>query len=103
MDTSLRKLTLAIPKNIKASILDALDGLDPGLQGYSFVPAQGRGPSVELSTGPEKVLGASNIVLILIILPEAQIPSVLETVLAACSRPKILYWVEAILDFGRLQ
>lgn len=103
MDTSLRKLTLAIPKAIKATIFDVLDDMTPALKGYSFLSAQGRGSGEELTSGPEKVLGASNMILIMLILPEAQISTVLETIRSVCARPKISYWVEPVLDFGRLQ
>jgi len=103
MDSPLRKLTLAIPKQIKGTILDVLDDMEPALQGYSLISAQGRGPLEELGSQAEKVLGASNVVLILVILPDVRIQMVLGAVLEACQRPNISYWVEPVLDFGRLQ
>lgn len=103
MDTPLRKLTLAFPRNIEASILDALDDMEPALQGYSFMVAKGRGPEMELTAVSERVQGAGNIMLVQIILAENKISDVLETIRVTCARPSISYWVEPVLDFGRLQ
>ena len=103
MDAPLRKLTLAFPKNIEASILDVLDAMEPPLQGYSFMTAKGRGPDMQLNAVSERVQGAGNIVLVKIIVPGDDIGVILETIRIKCGRPNISYWVEPILDFGRLQ
>jgi hypothetical protein len=103
MDAPLRKLTLAFPKTIEASILDVLDDMEPPLQGYSFMTAKGRGPDMQLSAVSERVQGAGNVVLVKIIVPENDVDAILEAIRINCSRPNISYWVEPILDFGRLQ
>lgn len=103
MDTSLRKLTLSCPKSGAVSILDALDTLEPALPGYTLLDGQGRGPSLEYASGSEAVEGAIRIVLILIVLPANQIEDVLAMVKKNYRRPQLSYWVEPIVDFGRLQ
>lgn len=103
MDPSLRKLTLACPRNIETAILDALDNIEPPLAGYSFMPAKGRGSNTQLMAVSERVQGAGNIVLIQLILTETDIDSVLDIIRTNCPRPNISYWVEPVVDFGRLQ
>lgn len=103
MASTLRKLTLAFPRSIEASILDVLDDMEPPLQGYSFISAKGRGADMNLKAVSERVQGAGNILLVQIILMEHDISAVLENIRVTCGRPNISYWVEPILDFGRLQ
>jgi len=103
MDSSLRKLTLAFPKAVESSILDALDSLDPPLTGYSFVNGKGRGGNMQLSNVSERVHGAANVILLYIVLPQTDVDAVLEAIRASCSRPNISYWTEPVLEFGRLQ
>lgn len=103
MDTPLRKLTLVCPKNIEPTVLDTLDGLAPGLPGYTCLDGFGRGASMHLSSSAEKVKGAMRVFTVLIILPEERINGVLEAIRRACPRRQISYWIEPVLDFGRLQ
>ena len=103
MDTSLRKLTLACPRSLETAVLDVLDNMEPPLPGFSLIPAKGRGADIDLMSVSERVQGAGNIVLIQIILSETGIQSVLDTIRKSCGRAHISYWVEPVLDFGRLQ
>ena len=103
MDTPLRKLTIVCPKSIEATLLDTLEGLDPPLPGYTSQDGLGRGSSMDLASTAEKVKGAMRIITVLMILPENVIPVVLEAVRVACPRRQISYWIEPVLDFGRLK
>lgn len=103
MGTTLRKLSLNFPKAIEATLLDALDDLDPPLSGYSFMEGSGRGASISLASAQERVRGAMRVVRVEIILPEEQIETVLAQIAQAVETPQIAFWVEPILDFGRLQ
>lgn len=103
MDTPLRKLTLVCPKNIEPALLDGLDGLVPELPGYTCQDGLGRGSSMNLASSSEKVKGAMRVITVLIILPDERIAGVLEMVRRTCPRRQISFWVEPVLDFGRLQ
>ncbi len=103
MDTPLRKLTLTCPKAGAVSILDALDDIEPKILGYTFIDGQGRGPHLDYVNASEKVQGAMRVVLIVMVLPEEQIESVLAMIKEVYRRPQLSYWVEPILDFGKLQ
>ncbi|MEZ6000921.1 DUF3240 family protein [Hyphomonas sp.] len=103
MDSPLRKLTLVCPRSIEPTLLDTLDGLDPPLPGYTSHDGLGRGSSMDLASTAEKVKGAMKIFTVQMVLPENVIPMVLEAVRQACPRRQISYWIEPILDFGRLQ
>lgn len=102
MDSSLRKLTLVCPKDAGISILDCLDTLKPELPGYTFIDGQGRGRHMDYVTANEKVQGAMRVIMVIVILPEEQIENVLSVVKQTYRRPQISYWVEPVLDFGRL-
>jgi hypothetical protein len=58
---------------------------------------------MHLSSSAEKVKGAMRVFAVLIILPEEHINAVLEAIRRACPRRQISYWIEPVLDFGRLQ
>ncbi|MEZ5945714.1 MAG: DUF3240 family protein [Hyphomonas sp.] len=103
MDTPLRKLTLVCPKSIEPTLLDTLDGLVPELPGYTSQDGLGRGSSMDLASTAEKVKGAMRIFTVIMVLPEDGIAHVLEAVRRACPRRQISYWVEPVLDFGRLK
>ncbi len=103
MDSPLRKLTLVFPKAIEATVIDTLDGLAPALPGYTSQDGFGRGSSMHLASASEKVKGAMRIFSLLLILPEERIFDVLEAIRCACPRRQISYWVEPVLEFGRLQ
>ena len=103
MDTPLRKLTLVCPKSIEPAVLDTLDSLTPELPGYTSQDGLGRGSSMHLASTAEKVKGAMKIFTVMMILPEEQIAGVLEAIRIACPRRQISFWIEPILDFGRLQ
>lgn len=103
MDTPLRKLSLVAPRNVEATLVDALDAMVPELPGYTSQDGHGRGSSMHLASTAEKVKGAMNIFTLVMVLPEDRINGVLETVRIACPRRQISYWIEPVLDFGRLQ
>jgi hypothetical protein len=103
MDSPLRKLTLVCPKSIQPTVLDTLDALDPPLPGYTSHDGLGHGSSLDLASTAEKVKGAMKVFTVLIVMPENAIPLVLETIRQACPRRQISYWIEPVLDFGRLK
>ncbi|MCB9961599.1 MAG: DUF3240 family protein [Hyphomonas sp.] len=103
MDAPLRKLTLVCPKSIEPTLLDTLEGLTPELPGYTSQDGHGRGASMDLASTAEKVKGAMRIFTVIMVLPESGIGAVLEAVRQACPRRQISYWIEPVLDFGRLK
>lgn len=103
MGATLRKLSLNFPKAIEATVLDALEELEPPLSGYTCLEAAGRGASISLASAQERVRGAMWVLRVEVILPEEQIEAVLSQIAQAVETPQISFWVEPILDFGRLQ
>ena len=100
MDSPLRKLTLVCPRSIQPTVLDTLDAIDPPLPGYTSQDGLGHGSSMDLASTAEKVM---KVFTVLMVLPENAIPLVLETIRQACPRRQISYWIEPVLDFGRLK
>ncbi|MBY9068212.1 DUF3240 family protein [Hyphomonas sp. WL0036] len=103
MDTTLRKLTLVAPALIQVTLMDCLDAIEPALAGYTVLTGEGRGDGADLPTAAERVRGAMRVVTVLMVVPEREIAPILEAVRQACPRPNIAYWVEPILEFGRLK
>jgi hypothetical protein len=103
MDSPLRKLTLVCPKAIEPTVLDTLDAMVPALPGYTSQDGFGRGSSMHLASAAEKVKGAMKVFSLLLILPEDRIQDVLEVIRCACPRRQISYWIEPVIEFGRLQ
>ncbi|KJS26675.1 MAG: hypothetical protein VR75_06170 [Hyphomonadaceae bacterium BRH_c29] len=103
MDAPLRKLTLVCPKSVEPTVLDTLDAMLPELPGYTCNDGLGRGSSMELASTAEKVKGAMRIFTVIIVLPEEGIERILDAVKCACPRRQISFWIEPVLDFGRLK
>lgn len=103
MDSTIRKLTLVCPKGIEPTVFDTLDGLVPALPGYTSQDGYGRGSSMHLASAAEKVKGAMKVFSLLLVLPEERIVDVLEAIRCACPRRQISYWIEPVIEFGRLQ
>lgn len=102
MDQQLCKLNVVTPRAIAPALLEVFDSAETPLPGYTVVDAEGHGPDVALMTGAESVAGAMRASLIIMILPPAQVEAVKSMILAASPRPNIAYWVEPVLDYGRL-
>ena len=102
MDSTIRKLTLICPQVLQPTFLDMLDNLE-NLPGYTILNALGRGSSIDQMNQQEKVIGAMNTLMVIMILPESQIDEVLSSVTSNFSHTQISYWVEPVLDYARLQ
>lgn len=102
MDHDLCKLSVVCPREITPVLIEAFDASDVPLPGYTVVDAYGHGPDISLMSGAEKVAGAMTSSVIIAILPKEQVEAVKAMILAASPRPNIAYWVEPVLDYGRL-
>ncbi|PWE17793.1 hypothetical protein DDZ18_09065 [Marinicauda salina] len=102
MVAPLRKLTLICPREIKQTIADALDAVEPALPGFTVIDAEGRGPEAELASASERVRGAMRAAMFQIVLPADQVAGVLDALAKECRRPQLAYWTEPVEDFGRL-
>jgi len=102
MGTPLCKLTLVCPLDIRVSISDALDALDPQIPGYTVVEGLGHGPEAALLSSAERVHGAMRTAIFLMILPRTETSRVLAGVAETIQRPQLAYWIEPVDDYGRL-
>lgn len=102
MDPTLCKLTLVVPRRVQQSVLDVLDRHDPPLTGYTLLPGEGRSSGLVPATGAEKVRGAVEIAMILLVLPEQRVPAILDAIRLCCAAPHIAFWTEPVRDYGVL-
>lgn len=103
MDTPVCKLTLTAPQDIAAVLADTLDALPEQVRGYTIIEADGRGPNIELLSPIERVRGAMKVAQFVIVLPREAVSEVLDRVAERCQRRQMAFWVEPVLDFGRLE
>lgn len=93
-------LTLAVPRALEEEILDALLALPELAPGFTVVPGQGIGRSVELASTMEQVQGRARSVLVQVAMQHAQVQPLIDTLRAALPSPQIAYWVVPLLTFG---
>jgi len=102
MGQTIRKLTIICPRELEATMADALEAIEPRLPGYTVIEASGRGGAMQEASAAERVRGALRMAMFILILPDERLDATTEAVRTACPRPQIAYWVEPVEDFGRL-
>lgn len=102
MVSTLCKLTIITPRDVKTKLADVLDEMSDVIEGYTVLDGQGRGAAAELSSPAERVEGAMKIALFMMVLPEDAAEAVLDRIAGHCQRRKLTFWKEPVSDFGRL-
>lgn len=102
MGQSLCKLTIVCPQSVASPIQDAVEKLDV-VSGYTVIPAEGHGHDWALASAHEQVTGTMKAVMMILILTKGAETKICETIRLACARRDIVYWVEPVEDFGRLE
>jgi hypothetical protein len=102
MEQSLCKLTIAYPPATEDLLVSVMLASEPPLSGFSTVDANGHGVDFHDATMNEKVRGRVRRGLMLIILPRARVPSLLEEIKEKAAIPRLAYWIEPVEAFGRL-
>jgi hypothetical protein len=96
------KLTVAFPPDLEDDILECLFDMPDEVGGFSVVSAEGHGHRFERASVRERVRGRVARRILYLVLEQERLPRVLDGLRATIRSPEVAYWVEPILDFGRL-
>jgi hypothetical protein len=99
---TLCQLVLSVPQALEETLLDLLPSCPELSRGYSVLPAQGLGEGAVLRTVMEQVQGRARRVLVLALLPQAELSPLLHRLRTALPAPEVRYWVVPVLAEGRL-
>lgn len=102
MNTELVRLTLVYPRDIEDKLVEVLLSHRPTLPGFTSWEAQGHGHGFERATLPEQVRGrVRRGTLVLVLKPEAT-HDLLEALRAEVRNRDVVWWLEPVLELGRL-
>jgi hypothetical protein len=96
------KLTVAFPPGLEDEVVESLLDLPEDVGGFTIVSAEGHGQGFARASVRERVRGRVGRRLVYVILDEDRLPRVLERLRENVSNPAVAYWVEPVLQFGRL-
>ena len=101
-DLELKRLTLAFPPTVEASLIELLLEQDPPLPGFTTIAAEGHGADFAGASIHEQVRGRIRQRLLLMVLPADRVDSLVASLREALPNPHVIWWVEPVIDFGRL-
>lgn len=96
------KLTIAFPPDLEDDLIEALLDLPEDVGGFTIVSAEGHGQGFSRASVRERVRGRVARRLLYLILEEPRLARVLDHLRNSVSSPLVAYWVEPVLEFGRL-
>ncbi len=99
---TLVRLTIAFPPALEARILELLLEQEPPLPGFTILRGEGHGADFSRASIREQVRGRVDRRLLMLILPQARTAHLLDALRAAVPNPQIAWWLEPVLEFGRL-
>ncbi|MDH4982401.1 DUF3240 family protein [Hyphomicrobium sp. D-2] len=102
MDQPLCKLTLVYPPASEAHIVEMMLNAEPPLQGFTTFETEGHGHSFSNATMRERVRGRIARGMLVVVLPRARVPSLLDEIRVKAAIADLVYWVEPVDAFGRL-
>lgn len=92
------KLNLSCPRSLGDQLteflLDRLDG------GFTTLNAHGHGRDFSAATLAEQVRGHVDVMLVMAIMPAADVASLLAELKSRFPSPHLVYWTEPVTDFG---
>lgn len=96
------QLTLVLPIELEDELIDLLREQPDVVSGYSLLPAEGFGASIELTTMLEQVRGRATQKVVQVLLQQAQVEPLLATLRAALPTPRVAWWLTPVLRCGSL-
>lgn len=103
MTDTLCKLVIVCPKETADDIVELLLEINQLLPAFTTFDADGHGQGFETASVQERVRGKVARRVLWLVLPIEDKVRVLEQVTARIKNPHVIYWTEAILEFGHLQ
>lgn len=102
MDQSLCKLTLVFPPAAEDAVVELLLASEPPLPGFTSWTADGHGMGFDNASQGEKVRGRVRRCVLTLIATRDRNRALLGEIAAKLAIPRLLYWLEPVLEVGRL-
>lgn len=102
MDQSLCKLTLVFPPAAEDAVTELLLASVPPLPGFTSWKADGHGLGFDNASPGEKVRGRVCRCILILIATRSRTRALLDEIAAELSVPRLVYWLEPVLEVGRL-
>lgn len=102
MDQPLCKLTLVYPPDIADRLVELVLGMEPPVRGFTTVSAEGHGFDFSKASVRERVRGRVERCVLMAVMPRARASQLLEVLRKQIPVPHMAYWLEPVLDVGRL-
>ena len=100
MNTTVR-LTLLFPPRLEAVVTEAISS-DPSLPGYTLLHAEGHSSDFAQASIAEQVRGRVQQRLLWMLLPQAQLETVLARLRTQVDAHDVRWWLEPVLAMGKL-
>ncbi|WP_072392666.1 DUF3240 family protein [Hyphomicrobium sp. CS1GBMeth3] len=102
MDQSLCKLTLVYPTSAAADLIELIMSSNPAIGGFTTFNAEGHGFDFSHASISERVRGRVERGVLVAVMPRGHASLLLETIRKALPVPHMAYWLEPVLEVGRL-
>jgi nitrogen regulatory protein PII len=102
MNLSLKRLTVLVPRDLEATVLEALLDMQPAIPGFTTLAVSGHGERFEGTRVQEQVRGRIERSMTWLVLPEADVERVLTELRRHISSPDVVWWIEPVDAMGRL-
>lgn len=102
MTPTLKRLTLLVARELEESLVEALLDLHPALPGFTTALVAGHGEGFARASMQERVRGRIDRLQLWIVLPEGDVPRVLNLLAARFAHSRLRWWIEPVEAMGEL-
>lgn len=102
MDQSLCKLTLVYPISAANDLIELIMSSKPAVGGFTTFKAEGHGFDFSRARISERVRGRVERGVLVAVMPRRNASLLLESVRKALPVPHMAYWIEPVIEVGRL-
>lgn len=95
------RLTLVFPPALEPAIIEAL-AADPRLPGFTVFTAEGHGRDFAGASPVEIVRGRMDQRVLWIVAAAEEVSTILDSLKGRVRSREVIWWLESLLDFGRL-
>ena len=96
------RFSLVFPASLEATVHACLQGFEPPLPDYTLLEGEGHGEVFAGASLREQVRGRVARRLLVMVLPAARVPALLDALGARIQDPRVQWWTEAVVASGEL-
>lgn len=102
MTLTLKRLTILAARGLEEALVEALLDLRPALPGFTTALVAGHGEGFARASVQESVRGRIDRLQLWIVLPESDLPRVLDMLAARFAHSRLRWWIEPVEAMGEL-